>query len=34
MPFGAQLDTTGVWGDVRVDGHIAATGQPAWSPPI
>ncbi|GAA1926514.1 hypothetical protein J2S63_001185 [Marmoricola bigeumensis] len=33
-PFGAQLDTTGVWGDVRVDGHIAATGQPAWSPPI
>jgi hypothetical protein len=34
MPSGAQLDTTGVWGDVRVDGHIAASGQPAWSPPI
>ena len=34
MPFGVQLDTTGVWGDVRVDGRIASQGQPAWSPPI
>jgi hypothetical protein len=33
-PFGIQLDTTGVWGDVRVDGHTAAMGQTAWSPPI
>ena len=34
MPFGVQLDTTGVWADVRVDGHSAARGQSAWSPPI